>query len=358
MRRQIVYGGNDMKRQLLLSIGVLVLLLAVCLITAAGPVQAAESDTEEPTGLSFTDVTGDFWANTAINNWNSRGVVQGDGNRFYPREEVTRAQLAAILIKVVGYSETAGNPFIDVKEGDWYYEVLSRAYAQGILLGDLDSNGQRRARPNDPLTRAEAAVLFKNVFAVTREAGFQSSFQDTNIPGWAREAIFNMEALGYIQGRGQNLFDPEGRLSRAEAVQMLDNIVKLFINQPGNYSGDADGSCVINTPGAVLSNMKITDSLYLAPGIGEGEATLEKVSVTGRTFIRGGGPGKITVTGCDLGELIIEKAGFAPEDFLADDPASPSQVPVSGGGGGSGNSPEPPGPGSTPEPPGASIGDY
>ena len=347
-----------MKRQLLLSIGVLVLLLAVCLITAAGPVQAAESDIEESPGLSFTDVTGDFWAKTAIDNWSSRGVVQGDGSRFYPRGEITRAQMAAILIKVLGYSETTGNPFVDVREGDWYYDVLNIAHANGILLGSLDRNGQRWARPNDPLTRAEAAVLFKNVFAVTRDAGFQSSFQDTNIPGWAREAVFDMEALGYIKGRGQNLFDPEGRLSRAEAVQMLDNIVKLFINQPGNYSGDADGSCVINTPGAVLSNMKINGCLYLAPGIGEGEVTLDKVSVTGRTFIRGGGPGKITVTGSDLGELINEKAGFAPEDFRADDPLSPLQPPVSGGGGGSGNSPEPPGPGSTPEPPGASIGDY
>ena len=204
-------------------------------------------------------------------------------------------------------------------------------------------------------------MLFKNVFAVSREAGFQSSFQDTNIPGWAREAVFDMEALGYIKGRGQNLFDPEGRLSRAEAVQMLDNIVKLFINQPGDYSGDADGSCVINTPGVVLSNMKINGSLYLAPGIGEGEVTLENVTVTGRTFIRGGGPGRITVTGCDLGELIIEKAGFEPEVFLTDDSQSPPKPPVSGGSGGSGgtgNSGDPVGPGSPPEPPGASIGDY
>lgn len=346
-----------MKKQLLRNIGVIVLLLAVCLVAAAGPVQAAGGDKKELPNRSFIDVTGDFWAKTAINNWNSRGVVQGDGNRFYPQEAVTRAQLAAILIKVVGYSETADNPFIDVKDGDWYYEVLKRAYAQGILLGSLDSNGQRRARPNDPLTRAEAAVLFKNVFVVTREAGFQSSFKDTNIPEWAREAVFDLEAEGYIKGRGPNLFDPEGRLSRAEAVQMLDNIVKLFINTAGNYSGDVDGNCVINTPGVMLSNMKINGNLYLAPGIGEGEVTLENVIVTGRTFIRGGGPGKITVTGCDLGELIIEKAGFEPKDFVADDEPSPPQPPVSGGGGGSGNSGDPVLPGNPPEPPGASIVD-
>ena len=153
----IFLGGNNMKKQLLLSIGVMVLLVVVCL--AAGPVQAAESDVEESPDRSFTDVTGDFWAKTAIDNWSSRGVIQGDGNRFYPQGEITRAQMATILIKVFGYSETAGNPFIDVKEGDWYYEVLNRAYAQGILLGSLDSNGQRRARPNDSLTRAEAGAV-------------------------------------------------------------------------------------------------------------------------------------------------------------------------------------------------------
>ena len=116
---------------------------------------------------------------------------------------------------------------------------------------------------------------------------------------------------------------------------MLDNIVKLFINQPGDYSGDVDGNCVINTPGAVLQ-LEINGSLYLAPGWRGSHAG--ECHVTGRTFIRGGG-GQITVTGCDLGKLIIEKAGFEPEDFVADDePSHPNrQSPESRGSGNSGD---------------------
>ena len=57
----------------------------------------------------------------------------------------------------MGYSETADNPFIDVKEGDWYYEVL-KAYAQGILLGSLDvTDSVGRGRDPDP-GRSRGAV--------------------------------------------------------------------------------------------------------------------------------------------------------------------------------------------------------
>lgn len=93
---------------------------------------------------------------------------------------------------------------------------------------------------------------------------------------------------GYIAGRTGNVFAPAGRLSRAEAVKMIDNVIRDFVNNPGTYSDIIDGNLVINTSDVVLKSMTVKGNLYLTQGIGSGNVTLQNVTVTGMTVIQGG----------------------------------------------------------------------
>lgn len=333
MRKKIIYG-------------LIALFLTVpVFFTMTGTTHAAEPAAQKP--VVFADVRDDFWAKPAIDNWSSRGIVKGDGQNFNPHAKITRAEMMAILGKIFGFSGTIDNPFTDIKKQDWYYDALIKGYARGILQGDFDGTGKRVARPKDSLTRAEAAVLLSKVFSIAGNSGNHSGFKDTNLPEWAKEAIFGLETAGYVHGKGGGLFDPMGSLTRAEAVQMLDNIVKLYVCQPGNYSININGNVVINTPDIVLQNMKITGNLYLVEGIGDGAITLEKVTVTGSTFVRGGGAGKIAIKDSDLGTRVIEKKGIdldeTPSESSHDSGPSASsggsgKSNGSGGSGGSGDS--------------------
>ncbi|KJS02071.1 MAG: hypothetical protein VR68_03255 [Peptococcaceae bacterium BRH_c4a] len=353
-----------MRRQQFNRMAVLLLSVAMFFAVTCGEVFAAEQASSQPAAAAFGDVREDFWAKPAIDNWSSKGIIKGDGINFYPYGQITRAEMMVILGRIFGYSKTTATPFSDVKKDDWYYDALIKAYARGVLQGSFDDSGNRLARPNDPLTRAEAAVLFSRIFAVEGSSGSHSGFIDTNLPDWAKEAIFGMEAAGYMHGKGGGLFDPSGNLTRAEAVQMLDNIVKLYIYQPGNYSGDAGGNVVVNTQDAVLQNMKITGNLYLAEGIGEGAVSLENVTVSGSTFLRGGSADKIKIRNCDSGNWVIEKEGIDLDKLLTDNTPCPTptgDTGNTGGSGGSGGSGGDSGGGSdngNEESDGADIGDY
>lgn len=287
------------------------LLVAVALLftITVSPGVAAQQVSQVPDTVAFKDVGADFWAKTAIDNWSSRGIIQGDGNNFNPRGKITRAEMMTITGRIFGYAKTTTNPFADLKQGDWYYNIMIKAYAQGIMQGRFDEKGNRLACPNDSLTRAEAAVLFQRIFFIPAGIQNQSRFKDANIPDWAREGIFGLEAAGYVTGSDDGYFYPQANLTRAEAVQMIDNIIKLYICQPGNYSEDVNGNVVVNTPDVVLKDMIITGNLYLAEGIADGAVSFENIKVSGSTYIRSG-TDKFKVVNCDLGIQAMEKNGI------------------------------------------------
>ena len=58
-------------------------------------------------------------AENSTQRWSDYGIISGyDANSFGPNNSITRAQLAKILSNTLNLSESAGNPFSDVKSGD------------------------------------------------------------------------------------------------------------------------------------------------------------------------------------------------------------------------------------------------
>lgn len=221
--------------------------------------------------IEFEDVHEGFWAKSAIDNWKDRGIIKGDGKNFNPNNNITRAEMVAILDNIFKYNLKKDNPFSDIKEGEWYYDALIRAYTHGLIKGNFDESGNLVARPNDPITRAEAAVIFTNAFSLKVFPGKPSNFKDDYFPKWAEDSIVAMELAGYISGKGEGLFEPNSNLTRAEMIQIIDNIIKLYIDTPQEYDKEVIGNVVISSPGVKLINMKVDGNVYLAEGIGEGD---------------------------------------------------------------------------------------
>ena len=260
--------------------------------------------------IEFEDVHENFWAKSAIDNWKDRGIIKGDGKNFNPNNNITRAEMVAILDNIFKYNLKKDNPFSDIKEGEWYYDALIKAYAHGVIKGSFDENGNLVAKPNAPLTRAEAAVIFTNAFSIKILPDHNSNFKDDYFPKWAKDSIFAMEASGYIRGKGEGLFEPDSNLTRAEMVQIIDNIIEIYIDTPQEYAKDVIGNVVISSSGVKLKDMKIEGNVYLAEGIGEGDVELENVDVSGITFIRGGSSDGIKIINSNVA-IEIQKEGLS-----------------------------------------------
>jgi len=120
----------------------------------------------------------------------------------------------------------ADSPFADT-EGHWGGAFMAKLYHKGILTGEVREE-QLYANPDRGVTRAEFAVLLSRYLGLNTEdyAMVEVPFADMDQVGdWAANAARAMYALGIVNGVGRGdgtqIFDPQGVLSRAQAVTML-----------------------------------------------------------------------------------------------------------------------------------------
>ncbi|SES10270.1 Uncharacterized conserved protein YfaP, DUF2135 family [Gracilibacillus ureilyticus] len=103
-------------------------------------------------------------------------------------------------------------------------------------------------------------------------------------------------------------------LSLSELFELINpnDSIPSEINAPGEYGPASsvetiNGDVTINSPGVTLSNVHITGNLVLAEGIGEGEVTLNNVTVDGETVVNGGGENSIYFNDTVLATVIVNK---------------------------------------------------
>lgn len=294
-----------MKRRLL------AVLLALCMVASLMPmtVLAEETDPAEiPASgqATFSDVSG-HWAAAAIGTWADRSVVQGyPTGKFLPNGNITRAELATIIVNVIGYTASGSPYFSDVKSSDWFYSSINRLYTAGIMNGD----GSGAMRPNDSITRQETAALLARAFDVADDAGSANSFNDkASIASWFVGAVGGMRSENYIGGYPDGSFKPTNTITRAEVVTILNNMVTVYKNSAGagDYAnlGSISGNALINTAGGEIKSLKTSGDMYITEGVGSGSAALRDSTVSGTLVIRGGGTNTITVANSTVGAILM-----------------------------------------------------
>jgi len=176
-----------------------------------------EPDASSPV---FLDMAG-HWAEEAVRQAAADGIVTGypDGT-FRPEHPITRAEFTVMLARAL-HLEGTGTPlaFTDRDRiGSWAAQAIGLAVQAGIVRGYEDGS----FRPDEPITRAETALMIANALKLQiGEDGSTGFADDEAIPSWAKVAVKALRDLGIVSGRGNNEFSPNDMATRAEAVVML-----------------------------------------------------------------------------------------------------------------------------------------
>ncbi|MFC3802353.1 S-layer homology domain-containing protein [Cohnella sp. GCM10012308] len=171
----------------------------------------------------FADMTGN-WANDYVQKLAAKHIVTGMTDTTYaPSLSVTRADFATMIVRALGYGEPQGtSAFTDVASGAYYAGYVSKAAELGLIQGD-----GARFRPQDKISREEAVVILVRAYenasktTVTPSAGAQPFADLDQAASWSAASIGKGQVLGLVSGKSGNLFDPKGRLTRAEIAKMV-----------------------------------------------------------------------------------------------------------------------------------------
>ena len=109
---------------------------------------------------TFEDVKTDYWFYKEVETLYNIGIVDGtEEHKFSPDEPVTRAEFAVMAARFADLDYTGGNIFDDVPNGHWAYSYINAAANAGWVEGYPDGS----FRPDEPISRAEVVRLVNGV---------------------------------------------------------------------------------------------------------------------------------------------------------------------------------------------------
>ncbi|ASA20480.1 hypothetical protein B9T62_06485 [Paenibacillus donghaensis] len=184
---------------------------------------------------AFSDISASF-ARDSIKYLAAREVIHGIGeDRFSGKAKLTRADAALLLAQLAGQAAEAGTTgsFGDVPTEAYYADAVAWASASGIVNGV----GEGRFDPSAEITREQLAVLLVR-FVVWMDwslpaGGAAAGFADQqSISPYAAAAAGTLQQAGILSGRpapgaAALNFAPQDSASREETAHLLAKLLKL-----------------------------------------------------------------------------------------------------------------------------------
>ena len=255
----------------------LLALLMICIISVSSAVFAAD----------FVDMPDD-WSTSAIQNAVSNGLITGSDGYVYPNNNMTRAEMATIMVRACGATNDADiSAFTDVSTDDWFYSSMSKAVAMGAFNGS-----DNKLNPNNNITRQEAFVVLSRVFALdvneTVDTSVIDSFKDGNmVADWAKSGVAAIISKGYVGGADGKL-NPTANITRAEFAVVMDRLVKYYIDDPETTTLPTDGNVMIRVGGLKLDGITTDRLVVVGDGVGTSEMSIANADFTEAFVVRGG----------------------------------------------------------------------
>ena len=177
-------------------------------------------------GLSFSDVNSGDWFYDNVMDAANNGYVSGypDGT-FKPNGSTTRAEFASMIAKAMGYESEPSDSdtmFPDVPNDFWAKAAINFCAQNGIIEGYDDGT----FKPNQTITRQEAAAILNNAFDLAEKYGISDEQfpDDGKIANWASDHVYAAKASGLMNGdKDTGNFRPTDTIKRCEAASILMN---------------------------------------------------------------------------------------------------------------------------------------
>ena len=164
----------------------------------------------------FSDVPENCYFSEPIRWAKDQGVITGTSEGvFRPFDPIKRADVCVILWRMSTDSQIHANPFVDVKDSDYFHDAVLWAKDEGITK-DTGSYFW----PLNSCTRGQA-VTFLYRLAGEPAAKMDNPFEDVRENSYYFKPVQWAFKNKIVTGTAPNRFDPDKECSRADFITML-----------------------------------------------------------------------------------------------------------------------------------------
>jgi len=154
----------------------------------------------------------------------SKAYIGGypDGE-FKPEKSITRAEVASIFAKLLSSEDYQNQAaFNDLETSHWAYDDIKKVVSLGLFGGYEDDT----FRANQPIKRAEIAIVFSNYWKLTKvnKASTPVDVKDV-MEHWAGKAIYQLYNAEIVSGFEDGTFRPDADTKRGEFVVMMNKLI-------------------------------------------------------------------------------------------------------------------------------------
>lgn len=158
-----------------------------------------------------------------------KGETIGKDSFLYPKKPVTRSEFIAMTSALFNIDTTTHNVealgFADeLSTPAWAKPYISSAVKSGIITGG-SRDGVMVLRPQEVLTRAEAAIIINNAMKL---ADVDVGFSERAAPAWAQQAAANVLNYNILSRISNGSLGLDCHVTREDAVEILYNTMLII----------------------------------------------------------------------------------------------------------------------------------
>lgn len=272
---------------------------------------------------SFKDVEQSKWYAGYVSALVQSGIAQGTSkDTFSPDKKVTREELAVFFVRAFGWetknapTQTTKPQLADLdKVSDWAKDSVSLAYQSGFIKGIVQKDGTTTFNPTGVADRQALArlayefVMNKSTYehfmipAKTEDGTDNSNPTKPETTKPSENSNKGNSSNNSSTGDNGNNNNTGGNNGGGQQTSSKN------LTSPGTYTlGNVTGNVTIGSQGVILKDTKINGNLQVLESVANGDVTLDHVTVTGTTSIKGGGPNSIHALNSVLATVIVDKA--------------------------------------------------
>ncbi|HZJ76997.1 MAG TPA: S-layer homology domain-containing protein, partial [Oscillospiraceae bacterium] len=166
----------------------------------------------------------------------------------YDKTVKNKDKITAILIKEDGTRETVGGvydnltktvkfltnepgkfaieegtkEFEDIAKHKWAREAIESMAVKGVI----DGKDNNQFDPSANITRAEFSALISRSLKYNEASNNKVPFTDIDSAKWYYGSIVSVYENGLINGRAEEIFDPEGSITREEMAKIIGKVLE------------------------------------------------------------------------------------------------------------------------------------